>query len=183
MQSSTGDGCPVRVYTQPSLCQMTLAAVAESAMTQSTTSSGIREMETEDQFNIEGHKLLAGKFDRHGTIVDMDTCRAIVPTIDPEDRDCWTQQVVDRNKKRCGAKRGHLGHWRPDEFRLGEPWVRGCAPRNQFSLSGSNAESNETGYVQVTHSDTKIMSRIKPTWSGGEMKGKRNSCRGMRWSL
>ena len=110
VQSSTGDGCPVRVYTQPSLCQMTLTAVAESAMTQSTTSSGIREMETEDQFNIECHKLLAGIFDRHGTIVDMDTCGAIVLTIDPEDCDGWTQQDVDRNKKCCGAKSGHLGH-------------------------------------------------------------------------
>ena len=62
---------------------MTLAAVAESAMTQSTTSSGIRKMETEDQFNIECHKLLASIFDRHGTTVDMDTCGAIVLTIDP----------------------------------------------------------------------------------------------------
>ena len=67
-------------------------------------------METENQFNIECHKQLAGKFDRHGTIVDMDTCGAIVLTIDPEDRDGWTQQVVDRNKKCCGAKSGHLGH-------------------------------------------------------------------------
>ena len=60
VRSSTGDGCPTRVYTQPSLCQMTLAAVAENAITQSTTSSGIRKMETVDQFNIECHKLLAG---------------------------------------------------------------------------------------------------------------------------
>ena len=67
-------------------------------------------MKTKDQFNIECHKLLAGIFDRHGTIVDMDTCGAIVLTIDPEDRDGWTQQVVDRDKKCCGAKSGHLGH-------------------------------------------------------------------------
>ena len=33
------------------------------------------------------------------------------------------------------------------------------------------------------HFDTKSMPRIKPTWYGGEMRGKRNSCRGMRWSL
>ena len=39
----------------------------------------------------------------------MDTCGAIVLTTDPEDCDGWTQQVVDRNKKCCGAKRGHLG--------------------------------------------------------------------------
>ena len=110
VRSSTGDGCPTRVYTEPSLCQMTLAAVAESATTESKTSSGIREMETEDQFNIECHILLAGIFDRHGTIVDMDTCGAIVLTIDPEDRNGWTQQVMDWHKKYCGAKSGHLGH-------------------------------------------------------------------------
>ena len=40
----------------------------------------------------------------------MDTCRAIVLTTSPEDRDGWTRQVADRNKKRCGAKSGHLGH-------------------------------------------------------------------------
>ena len=110
VRSSIGDGSPVRVYTQPSLCQVTLAAVPESAMTQSTTSSGIRKMETEDQFNIECHKLLAGMFDRHGTIVNMDTCGAIVLTKDPEDRDGLTQQVVDRNKTCSGTKSGHLGH-------------------------------------------------------------------------
>ena len=109
VRSSTGDGYPVRVYTQPSLCQVTLAAVPESAMTQSTTSSGIRKMETEDQFNIECHKLLAGIFDRHGTTVDVDTCGAIVLTRDPEERDGLTQQV-DRNKKCYGTKSGHLGH-------------------------------------------------------------------------
>ena len=30
--------------------------------------------------------------------------------IDPEDRDGWTHQVVNRNKKCCGTKSGHLGH-------------------------------------------------------------------------
>ena len=98
VQSSTGDGCPARVYTQPSLCQMTLAAVAESATTQSTTSSRIRVVKTENQFNTECHNVLASRPDRHGTIEDMDTCGAIVLTIDPEDRDGLTQQVVDKNK-------------------------------------------------------------------------------------
>ena len=37
--------------------------------------------------------------------------------------------------------------------------------------------------VRMAHSDTKIMPRIKPTRYGGETKGKRNSCRGVRWSL
>ena len=84
--------------------QMTLVAVAESATTQSMTSSRIRVVETEDQFNIECHKVLASRSDRHATIEDMDTCGAIVLTLDPEDRDGWTQQVVNRNKKCCGAK-------------------------------------------------------------------------------
>ena len=52
--------------------------------------------------------MLAGIFDRHETIADMDA--AIVLTTDHEDCDGWTQQVVDRNKKCCGAKSGHLGH-------------------------------------------------------------------------
>ena len=51
-----------------------------------------------------------------------------------------------------------------------------------FPSSDSDAESNETGCVRMAHSDTKIMPRIKP-WYGGEMKGKPNSCRGVRWSL
>ena len=52
-----------------------------------------------------------------------------------------------------------------------------------FPSSGSDAESNGTGCVRMAHSDTKIMPRIKPTWFDGEMMGKRNSCRGRRWSL
>ena len=52
-----------------------------------------------------------------------------------------------------------------------------------FPSSGSDVESNGTGCVRMAHSDTKIMPRIKPTWYGGEMTGKRKSCRGMRWSL
>ena len=90
--------------------QMMMAAVAESATTLSTTSSTIRVVETEDRFNTGCHKVLASIFDQHGTIADMDTCRAINMTTDPEDCCGWTQQVVDRNKKCCGAKNGHLGH-------------------------------------------------------------------------
>ena len=52
-----------------------------------------------------------------------------------------------------------------------------------FPSSGSDAESNETRCVRMAHSDTKIMPRIKPMWYGGETKGKRNSCREVRWSL
>ena len=110
MQSSTGGTAMAAGRPAPEDSRMRVAAVAESATTQSTTSSTIRMVETKEQSNIECHKVLAGIFDRHGTIADMDTCGAIVLTIDPEDRDGWTQQVVDRNKKCCGAKRGHLGH-------------------------------------------------------------------------
>ena len=255
-------------------------------------------METEDQFNIECHKLLTGTFDRHGSIVNMDTCGAIVLTKDPEERDGLTQQVVDRNKKCCGTKSEHLGHlfesqmvserqimelanieklevlqeviaqrteiiyagWLDDVARrtpedliadrnskdaiitasrimwsmeatkviekeqhhstsdgwrsattwneqetdkcwdevtsimTGEPIIDvpttyvsenyGCEDVHRgtnFPSGGSDAESNETECVRMEHSETKIMPRIKPTWYGGETKGKRNSCRGVRW--
>ena len=89
---------------------MMMAAVAENAMTQSTTSSTSRVVETEDQFNTECQKVLASRSDWHGTIADMDTYEVTVLTTDPEDCGRWTQQVVNRNKKSCGAKSGHLGH-------------------------------------------------------------------------
>ena len=108
MQSSNGGTAMAAGRPAPKDSQMTLAAVAESATTQSTTSSRIRVLETEDQFNTECHKVLAGMFDRHETIADMDTCGAIVLTTDPEDCHKWTQQVVDRNKKCCGAKSEHF---------------------------------------------------------------------------
>ena len=105
MQSSNGGTAMAVGRPAPEDSQMTLAAVAESAPTQSTTNSRIRVVETDDQFNIECHKVLASRSDRHGTIEDMDTCGAIVLTLDPEDRDGWTQQVVNRNKKCCGEPR------------------------------------------------------------------------------
>ena len=37
------------------------------------------------------------------------TCRTIVLAAGPEDRDGWTQQGVDWNKNRSGAKSGHFG--------------------------------------------------------------------------
>ena len=52
-----------------------------------------------------------------------------------------------------------------------------------FLLSGSDAESNETRCFRMAHFDAQIMPRIKPMWFDGEMTGKRNSCRRMRWSL
>ena len=109
VQSSTGGTAMAAGRPAPN-SHMRLAVVAESATTQSTTSPRIRVVETEDHFNIECHKVLASRSDRHGTIEDMDTFGAIVLAIDPEDRDGWTQQVVDRNKKCCGTKSGHLGH-------------------------------------------------------------------------
>ena len=276
VQSSTGGTAMAAGRPAPKDSQMLMAAVAESATTQSTTSSRIRVVETEDQFNTECHKVLAGTSDRHETIADMDTCGAIVLTTVPEDCDGWTQQVVDRNKKCCGAKSGHLGHlfetqkvserqikelaiieklevaeitlqetiaqateivyaeWLDDvargtpedpaadrssedatitasrimlsmaakksrweevksilmgELVIGVPMTfvsekHGCVVVHRgINSSGSDAESNGTGCVQMAHSDTKIMPRIKPTRYGGEMTGKRNLCRGMRWSL
>ena len=80
-------------------------------MTQSTTSSTIREVETKDQSNnTECQKVLANMSDRHGNNANVGTCRAIDTTKDPEDFDGWTQQVVVWKKKCCGAKSGQLGH-------------------------------------------------------------------------
>ena len=87
MQSSNGGTAMAAGRPAPEDSQMLLAAVAESATTQSTTSSTIRVVETEDQFNTECHKVLAGRSDRHETIADMDTCGAIVLMTDPEDCD------------------------------------------------------------------------------------------------
>ena len=53
MQSSNGGTAMAAGRPAPEDSQMTLAAVAESATTQSTTSSKIRVVETEDQFNTE----------------------------------------------------------------------------------------------------------------------------------
>ena len=101
---------PCKAQPAPKDSQMLMAAVAESATTQPTTSSTIWVVETEDQSNTECQEVLAIRSDRHGTIADMDTCGAIVLTTDPEDCDGWTQQVVDRDKKCCGAKSDGLGH-------------------------------------------------------------------------
>ena len=51
-----------------------------------------------------------------------------------------------------------------------------------INFPSSGSESGGTGCVRMAHSDTK-MPRIRPTWYSGETKGKRNSCREMRWSL
>ena len=57
VQSSTGGTAMAASRPAPEDSQMTLAAVAESATTQSTTSSMIRVVETEDQFNTENERV------------------------------------------------------------------------------------------------------------------------------
>ena len=86
-----------------------MATVAESSTTQPTTRSTIRETETEDQSNAKRQRVLASRPDRHGADVNADTCRTIALAADPEDRDEWSRQVADWNKKCSGAKSGHLG--------------------------------------------------------------------------
>ena len=65
MQSSNGGTAMAAGRPAPEDRQMMLAAVAESATRPSTTSSRIQVVETEDQFNTECDKKLAGMFDRH----------------------------------------------------------------------------------------------------------------------
>ena len=84
--------------------------VVVATATQPMPRSIIRETETEDQSNAKRQRELASRPDRHGADVNADICRTIVLAADPEDRDEWTQQVVDWNKKCLGAKSGHLGH-------------------------------------------------------------------------
>ena len=144
MQSSTRGTAMAAGRPAPEDSQMTLAAVAESATTQSMTSSRIRVVETEDQFNTECDKVLAGISDRHETIADMDTCGAIVLTTCPEDCDEWTQQVVDRNKKCCGAKSGHLGHLFESE-KVSEDRIKEVANRSwkwRNHVAGDHSSSN-----------------------------------------
>ena len=51
-----------------------------------------------------------------------------------------------------------------------------------FPSSGSVAASIVIERVRTAHFNTRTTPRIKPMWFDGEMTGKRNSCRGMRWS-
>ena len=128
------------------------AAVAESPTTQSTTSSTIRVVETEDQSNTECQKVLASRSHRHGTIADMDTCRAIVLTTDPEDCDGWTQQVVVWNKRCCGAKSGHLGHLfespKVSERRIKELANIEKKELPEITLQGARAQAKEIVYAR-----------------------------------
>ena len=52
--------------------------------------------------------MLTSRPDRTRVDVNACTCRTIALAADPEDRDGWTQQVVDWNKECPGAKSGHL---------------------------------------------------------------------------
>ena len=167
VQSSTGGTAMAAGRPAPD-SQMTLAAVAESATTQSTTSSRIRVVETEDQSNIECHMMLADIFDRHGTIADMDTCGAIVLTTDPEDCDGWTQQVVDRNKRCCGAKRGHLGHMFESQV-VSERQIKELA----------NIEKLEVAEImlQETTARTTVIVYAKVAGRCGERNARRSCCR------
>ena len=94
------------------------------------------------------------------------------------------RQVLGRGQEHPD---GRAGYGRPDDFRLVEPWVRDCAPWNQFSFKWQRCrvewDRMRSDCTFFSHSDTKVMSRIKLTWCGGEMTRKRDSRRGMRWSL
>ena len=89
VQSSTGDTAMAAGRPAPPDSHRTLAAVAESATTQLTTSSRTPNAKRCWQANSIGTKPLSA---------------------DPKDRQVWAQQVVDRNKKCCGANSEHLGH-------------------------------------------------------------------------
>ena len=105
MQSSSSGTAMAAGGSAPEDSNVVVAAVAESAMTLSTTSSTVREVATGNHLNnTERQRVLASESDRNGTIADVDTCRVIDLTTDPENCDALTQQVVDWNKNCCGAK-------------------------------------------------------------------------------
>ena len=94
----------------PEVGNVAVATVAESSTTQPTTRSTIRETETGDQPRKRRLRVLASRPDQIGADVNACTCMTSVLAAGPEDRDGWTQQVVDWNKKRFEAKSRHLGH-------------------------------------------------------------------------
>ena len=90
--------------TAPEVGNLVVVTVAESSTTQPTTRSTIGETETRNQSRDKRQRVLTGRPDRTGVDVNACRCRTIVLAADPEDRDGWTQQVMDWNKKRPGAK-------------------------------------------------------------------------------
>ena len=108
--SSSSGTAPAAGRPAPVISNVVVVTVAESSTTQPTTRSAIRETDTGEQSRDERQRVLASRPDRTGVDVNACTCRTIVSAAGPEDRDGWTQQVVDRTKKCRGAKSGHLGH-------------------------------------------------------------------------
>ena len=88
---------------------MVVVTVAESSTTQPTTRSTIRETEIGDQSRDKRQRVPASRPDRTRVDVNACMCMTIVLAAGPEDRDGWTQQVVDWSKKCLGAKSEHLG--------------------------------------------------------------------------
>ena len=110
MQSSSSGTALGAGRLAPEDSNVTVDTVAESSTTQRTTRSTSRETETCDQSRDKRRRVLASRPDRTRVDVNACTCRTIVLAADPEDRDGWTQQVGDWNKKCPLAKSGHLGH-------------------------------------------------------------------------
>ena len=103
-------------------------------------------MKTEDQFNTVCHKVLA----RHETIVVKDTCRAIDRMTDPEDCDGWTQQVLDRNKKCCGAKSGHLGFLFESQ-KVSERRMKECANIEKLEVAEIMLQETIARTTKIVH--------------------------------
>ena len=103
--------------------------------------------------------------------------------------DGWRSMTTWKEKHETDKFWGEVKNILIGELVIGVPMTlvsenHGCVVMHRginFPSSGSVATSIEC--VRTAYFDTKIMPRIKPTWYGGETKGKRNSCRGVRWSL
>ena len=79
----------------PEVGNVVAATVVGSSTTQPTTRSTIRETETGKQSNNKRLRVLTSTPDQTGADVNACPCRTIVLAAGPEDRDGWTQQVVD----------------------------------------------------------------------------------------
>ena len=107
--SSNGTALAARRPT-PGGSNVVVVTVSESPTTQPTTRPTVLETETENQSDKKRLRVLASRPDQTRADVNACTCRTIVLATGPEDRDGWTQQGVDWNKNRPGAKNGNLGN-------------------------------------------------------------------------
>ena len=150
VQSSSSGTAMAAGRPAPEVGNVAVATVAESSTTQPTKRSTTRETETGDQSRDKRQRVLASRPDRIRVGVNACTCRTIVLTTDPKDRDGWTQQVVDRNKKCYGAKSGHLGHLF-EEQKLSEDRTKELANIEKLDVAEITLQKARTQGLEIVY--------------------------------